>query len=80
MVPALLVNAALSVTLVPRSGAQGAAIASSVSYTAGGVGMMLVYCRHAGIGLGELGHYRRGDFAFLGARWRRGGAAGDAVA
>ena len=33
-----------------------------------------------GFGLGELWHYRRGDFAFLGARWRRGGAAGDAVA
>ena len=80
MVPALLVNAALSVTLVPRYGAPGAAVASSVAYTAGGVGMMLVYCRHTGIRLAELWRYQRGDFAFLGARGRRGGTAGASAA
>jgi O-antigen/teichoic acid export membrane protein len=71
MIPALALNGALSVSLVPRHGAQGAAIASSASYAFGGLGMMLVYCRHVGIGWGELLRYRRSDFAFLSRRWGR---------
>ena len=74
MVPALLLNAALSALLVPRWGAQGAAVASSVAYAAGGLGMMAVYCREVGIGWGELWRYRSSDFAFV--RWRRANGAG----
>ena len=70
MVPALAINAATSIVLVPRLGAQGAAIASSIAYVAGGVGMVFVYCRYVGIGWGELWRYRRTDFSFL-ERWRR---------
>ena len=76
MVPALAINAATSIVLVPRLGAQGAAIASSIAYVAGGVGMVFVYCRYVGIGWGELWRYRRTDFSFL-ERWRRGPRAGE---
>ena len=76
MVPALAINGALSVWLVPRHGAQGAAIASSLAYAAGGVGMMLVYCRHAGIRMGVLWRYQRSDFDFIRQRWARNFPAG----
>lgn len=66
MVPALVVNGALSIWMVPRYGANGAALASSVSYVVGGTGMMLVYCRCTGIGMRTLWHYQRADFDFIG--------------
>lgn len=78
MVPALAINAATSVVLVPQLGAPGAAIASSVAYVAGGVGMTFVYCRYVGVGWGELWRYRRTDFSFL-ERWRRGPRAEEAA-
>ncbi|MCB9911370.1 MAG: polysaccharide biosynthesis C-terminal domain-containing protein [Planctomycetes bacterium] len=64
-VPGLLVNIALNMCLLPRYGARGAAVASSVSYSLMGVGFMFLYCGVTGMGLGELWRYRKSDFAFL---------------
>lgn len=71
MLPALAVNGGLSFWLVPGRGAQGAALASSLAYAAGGIGMMVVYGRCTGIGLRQLWCYRKSDFDFILARGRR---------
>ncbi len=73
MVPALLLNAGLGVLWVPRYGAEGAAVASTVGYVLGGVGMAVVYCRYVGIRFFSLWRYRRSDFDFL-RRWSQSGA------
>lgn len=65
MIPALAINGGLSVWWVPRYGAQGAAVAASVGYVLGGLGMAIVYCRYVGIGFWSLWRYRRTDFFFI---------------
>ena len=79
MVPALAVNGGLSLWLVPRYGAQGAAIASSAAYVLGGIGMTIVYCRYVGIGFPTLWRYRRSDFYFIEQRFRRGLRASNGI-
>ena len=64
-VPALVVNILLNLYLLPRYGARGAAVASSVSYSLTGVGFMVLYCRVTGLRLAELWHYQRSDFNFV---------------
>jgi O-antigen/teichoic acid export membrane protein len=64
-VPALLLNVVLNLYLLPRYGAQGAAIASSVSYSLTGVGFMVLYCRVTGLRLVDLWRYQWSDFDFV---------------
>jgi O-antigen/teichoic acid export membrane protein len=70
MTPALVINVLLNLYLLPRYGACGAALASSISYSLGGIGMMFLYCRWTGLSLGELWRYQRSDFSFLTQRKR----------
>lgn len=64
-VPALVVNVALNLILLPDFGAKGAAVASSISYSLAGIGLMFIYCHVTGVSLSELWRYRRSDFDFL---------------
>ena len=54
MVPVLILNVALGLWLIPRSGASGAAIASSAGYVAATVGYVLLYSRVTGIPLRQM--------------------------
>jgi O-antigen/teichoic acid export membrane protein len=65
MTPSLIANVLLNLYLIPRYGAYGAALSSSVSYSMGGIGMMLIYCRLTSLTLSQLWRYQRSDFAFL---------------
>jgi O-antigen/teichoic acid export membrane protein len=65
MLPALLINIFLNILLLPRYGAYGAAIATSASYSVGGIGMMMLYCRVSGLTLRELWRYGKSDFDFV---------------
>ena len=64
-IPALVVNILLNIYLLPRHGAQGAAISSSVSYFLTGFGFMLIYCWFTKLPIVELLHYQRSDFNFI---------------
>lgn len=64
-VPCLLINGLLNAWLVPYHGACGAAVASSVSYSLAGLGLMLIYSRVTGMCLADLWRYKRSDFEFL---------------
>lgn len=61
----LAINVAANLVLVPRMGIQGAAIASSISYTATAVLMLAVYLRATGQGVRETLLVRRGDLVRL---------------
>lgn len=45
MLPALFVNGVLSTTLIPKYGADGAAISSTISYSLAGAIFLVLYCR-----------------------------------
>ena len=65
-VPAVLLNVALNLYFIPRYGANGAALASTVSYTVSALAFLIVYARAVDMPLGELLTYRRSDFDFFG--------------
>ncbi|MCZ7637786.1 MAG: polysaccharide biosynthesis C-terminal domain-containing protein [Verrucomicrobia bacterium] len=64
-VPALLVNVGLNLYLLPRYGARGASVASSISYALAGAGLMGLYSRVTGVRLTELWRYQSSDFDFI---------------
>ncbi len=67
----LAINIVANLVLVPRAGIEGAAIASSISYTATAILMLVVYLRTTGRGARETLIVRRADLAMLAARVRR---------
>ncbi len=75
----LAINVGANLALVPRLGIQGAAIASSISYTATAVLMLAVYVRVSGRGVGETVLVRPGDFQRLLAGARRARTRDEAV-
>jgi O-antigen/teichoic acid export membrane protein len=73
----------LDVILIPPYGALGAAVASSLAYTAGGVAIAVIFCRALDTPLAELVP-RRGEFSLyrrtIATRLRRSRVAADAAA
>src|SRR5690606_11149619 len=65
MLPALLVNIALNIHLIPSLGAIGAAIASTTSYTVGGILFAAAYSRRVGIPISGLLLLRRDDISYV---------------
>ncbi len=68
--PALLVNIALNIALIPAYGANGAAIASTASYSLAGLCTVPIYAAAIGSTLAQLVTIRRADFAALFRRFR----------
>lgn len=64
-VPALVINVALNSWLIPRYGAWGAAVTSSVAQGFAGVGFTLLYSRVTHLPLRQLWHFQRTDFDFV---------------
>lgn len=65
MAPALVVNVVLNVLWVPAHGANGAAAASTVSYSVATVTFVIAYSRVTGIPMLEIVRYRASDLAPL---------------
>lgn len=62
--PALLLNIILNFILIPKYGGIGAAIATNISYSAGAIALLTVYCKIAGTSFTEMFTYRNSDFKF----------------
>ena len=62
MIPALLINIAMNVLLIPKLGADGAAISSTVSYGIGGILFLFFYSKAVTIPVYEIIKYRQTDF------------------
>lgn len=71
MVLGLALNVLLNLVLIPRRGAEGAALASSLSYAAISLLTLVLYTHVLKIPLREILLFRRGDFAGLQALLRR---------
>jgi len=63
--PVVVLNIALNFLLIPLYGSNGAAIASSLSYTIGGLLFLVVYARVVDISIKEMFKYQKADFKFI---------------
>lgn len=73
----LAVNVAANLVLVPLAGIDGAAIASSISYTVTAAVMLWLYLGATGRGLAETLLLRRADLAAVGTAFRAGRGASE---
>ena len=64
-VPALLLNIALGLWLIPQFGVMGAAAASSITYVSASMLYLLLYCRELRLNPISVLTYRTQDFEFL---------------
>jgi len=62
MLPALLVNILLNVMLIPKYGANGAALASTVSYSIAALLFLHFYSKEIGIPVRQILHFKKSDF------------------
>lgn len=71
VVPALVLDLALALWLIPLYGAVGAACAASVTYGISGLFYVFVYARATGTAVGDIVTYRRSDFQLLWGKLRK---------
>lgn len=65
MLPALLVNILLNIIWIPKYGANGAAVASTVSYSLAAILFLIVYSRVTAMPLKQILGYKKQDFEFI---------------
>ncbi|MEX2591292.1 MAG: flippase [Anditalea sp.] len=62
MLPALLLNIVLNIFFIPKYGANGAAISSTISYSIAGVLFLFFYSKAAQLSVKEIIYYKKSDF------------------
>ncbi|WP_209399708.1 polysaccharide biosynthesis C-terminal domain-containing protein [Pseudozobellia sp. WGM2] len=62
MVPALIVNIILNFVLIPDYGADGASIASTISYSLAAILFLFFYSKEVGIPVKSILYYKKSDF------------------
>jgi O-antigen/teichoic acid export membrane protein len=62
--PALVLNIILNFLLIPKFGGKGAAIATNISYSAGAIALLIVYCKFTNTTITEMFTYKKSDFKF----------------
>lgn len=65
MLPALIINIILNIILIPGYGSQGAALASSISYTVATVIFLYIYSSELNVPIRKMLTYRKTDFTDL---------------
>nr|WP_301005334.1 polysaccharide biosynthesis C-terminal domain-containing protein [Lunatimonas sp.] len=63
MIPSLFVNLFLNIYLIPKYGAYGAAISSTISYSIGGILFLVLYSLETKIPIKQLLAYQSTDIA-----------------
>ena len=63
VVPCMIINALLSMAIIPKYGAKGAAAMTSASYVAAALIYVVVYARITGRSVMSIITYRRSDFS-----------------
>jgi O-antigen/teichoic acid export membrane protein len=59
---ALLINVLLNVLLIPQFGINGAAMASSVSYSVGAIWLCFFFAKETGLGVSDILFFKREDY------------------
>ncbi|MBE7175513.1 MAG: flippase [Mucilaginibacter polytrichastri] len=65
MIPALLINIALNIVFIPKYGANGSALASTISYSFAAVVFLFSYAKTTGIPVKRIFSYTRDDFDLI---------------
>lgn len=65
MIPALIVNIVLNILFIPEYGANGAAVASTISYSLAAIIYLIVYSKEVEISIREILSFSRNDFYFI---------------
>ena len=65
MIPALILNVVLNIWWIPEYGANGSALASTISYTLAGIGILLVYSKYFRIPMREILSFTKEDFSIV---------------
>lgn len=63
--PSVIINILLNYLWIPKYGALGAVMATNISYTAGAVILIIVYCKIMKVNIKEMMIYKKSDFDFL---------------
>ena len=63
MGPALIINVILNLLFIPNMGANGAALASTISYTIAGLLFLVFYSKETQLSIAEILKFRKSDFA-----------------
>jgi len=72
VVPCMVINTVLSITVIPRYGADGAAAMTSASYVLAALVYVVIYSRITGRSIASIVLYKRSDFAAAKQRlWSR---------
>lgn len=61
MVPAVIINIVLNILWVPQYGANGSALASTISYSVAALIFLFIYSRNVGLPIREILHYKKED-------------------
>ncbi|NHF61382.1 flippase [Flavobacteriaceae bacterium TP-CH-4] len=62
MIPALLINIVLNIVLIPKDGANGAALSSTISYSIASLLFLFFYLKEVEISFKEVWHLKKTDF------------------
>ena len=65
MVPALIINVILNLLLIPEHGANGAALASTISYSFSGILFLFMYSKETQISVLDIILFKRSDFKII---------------
>jgi O-antigen/teichoic acid export membrane protein len=65
MIPALLINVIMNFILIPKIGANGAAISSTLSYSFASLLFLYLYSRETGISISEIITFKKTDFTTI---------------
>ncbi len=63
MLPVVAANVVLNIVFIPMWGVNGAAFTSTLTYTGGAIGMVVIYSRVTGLSMREILTPRKADFA-----------------
>jgi Na+-driven multidrug efflux pump len=62
MLPALIINIVLNIVLIPNFGANGAAIASTISYSVAALLFLFFYSKTVNVPIKTILHFQKSDF------------------
>ena len=65
MIPAVIINIVLNIIWIPKYGANGSALSSTISYSVAAILFLFIYSSKVGIPVREIFRYNNEDFSIV---------------